>query len=192
MLRQTPSRVDLLTDRYDRTDVAILSIPVPLLWKVKLPLGRKIAIGVLLCSGVFIIIATLLRCILSLQSIQGINISTIWAIRETVSRHYTPPTSVRLCPHVVSNLTGPSSSESSPSTPPPSNPSSARADGSPPARAIAAGPSSPTARTATRSSPSAAPARSRRATIPSTTTAAGPTTTPTSTTRARRTSSSRT
>lgn len=88
VLRQTPSRVDLLTDRSDRTDVAILSIPVPLLWKVKLPLGRKIAIGVLLCSGVFIIIATLLRCILSLQSIQGINISTIWAIRETVSRHF--------------------------------------------------------------------------------------------------------
>jgi hypothetical protein len=89
VLRQTSSRVDLLTDCSDRTDVAILSIPVPLLWKVKLPVGRKIAIGVLLCSGVFIIIATLLRCILSLQSIQGINISTIWAIRETVSRRYT-------------------------------------------------------------------------------------------------------
>ena len=39
----------------------------------------------MLCSGVFIIIATLLRCILSLQSINGINVSTIWAIRETVS-----------------------------------------------------------------------------------------------------------
>lgn len=65
------------------TDVAILAIPVPLLWKVQLPTGRKVAIGVLLCSGVFIIIATLLRCILSLQSINGINVSTIWAIRET-------------------------------------------------------------------------------------------------------------
>lgn len=65
------------------TDVAILAIPVPLLWKVRLPVGRKIAIGVLLCSGVFIIVASLLRCILSLQSIDGINVSTIWAIRET-------------------------------------------------------------------------------------------------------------
>jgi hypothetical protein len=67
-----------------RTDIAIVAIPVPLLWKVKLPLGRKIAIGILLCSGVFIIVASLLRCVLSLQSIQGINVSTIWAIRETV------------------------------------------------------------------------------------------------------------
>lgn len=29
-------------------------------------------------------VATLLRCILSLQSIDSINTSTIWAIRETV------------------------------------------------------------------------------------------------------------
>ena len=60
-------------------------IPVPLLWKVKLSIKRKLIIGLLLCSGVFIMIATLLRCILSLRDIQGINISTIWAIRETVS-----------------------------------------------------------------------------------------------------------
>ena len=64
--------------------MVLVAIPLPLLWKVQLPLGRKLAIGVLLCSGVFIIVATLLRCILSLQSIQGINVSTIWAIRETV------------------------------------------------------------------------------------------------------------
>ncbi|KAJ6442704.1 srpk [Purpureocillium lavendulum] len=66
-----------------RTDFVILSIPIPLLWKVKITLGRKIAIGVLLCSGVFIIVATILRCVLSLRDIQGINVSTIWAIRET-------------------------------------------------------------------------------------------------------------
>ncbi|UNI23221.1 hypothetical protein JDV02_009053 [Purpureocillium takamizusanense] len=65
------------------TDFVILSIPIPLLWKVKITLGRKLAIGVLLCSGVFIIVATILRCVLSLRDIQGINISTIWAIRET-------------------------------------------------------------------------------------------------------------
>lgn len=44
---------------------------------------RKLIIGVLLCGGVFVMIATLLRCILSLQSINSINTSTIWAIRET-------------------------------------------------------------------------------------------------------------
>ncbi|KAJ4010185.1 hypothetical protein NW752_009368 [Fusarium irregulare] len=65
------------------TDIFIVAIPVPLLWAVKLSVKRKMLIGVLLCSGVFIIIATLLRCIFSLQDINGINTSTIWAIRET-------------------------------------------------------------------------------------------------------------
>nr|CEG03655.1 unnamed protein product [Fusarium acuminatum CS5907] len=48
-----------------------------------LSVKRKLMIGVLLCSGVFIMIATLLRCIFSLRDIEGINTSTIWAIRET-------------------------------------------------------------------------------------------------------------
>lgn len=50
-----------------RTDIAIVSIPVPLLWTVKLTIKRKLMIGVLLCSGVFIMVATLLRCVFSLQ-----------------------------------------------------------------------------------------------------------------------------
>ncbi|KAH0422186.1 hypothetical protein CcaCcLH18_12967 [Colletotrichum camelliae] len=65
------------------TDMCIVSIPLPLLWTVKLSIKRKLAIGVLLCSGVFVMIAALLRCILSLKDIDGINVSTIWAIRET-------------------------------------------------------------------------------------------------------------
>ena len=67
------------------TDFVIVCIPLPLLWTVKLSIKRKLIIGVLLCSGVFIMIATLLRCILSLRDIEGINTSTIWAIRETVN-----------------------------------------------------------------------------------------------------------
>lgn len=63
----------------------IVATPIPLLWKVKLTSGRKVAVGLLLCSGVFIMIATILRCVMSLHDIQGINVSTIWAIRETVS-----------------------------------------------------------------------------------------------------------
>ncbi|KAF5026131.1 hypothetical protein F66182_1779 [Fusarium sp. NRRL 66182] len=65
------------------TDLLIVSIPIPLLWKVKLAIKRKLMIGALLCSGVFIMVATLLRCVYSLRDIQGINTSTIWAIRET-------------------------------------------------------------------------------------------------------------
>ncbi|POR36122.1 Uncharacterized protein TPAR_03687 [Tolypocladium paradoxum] len=65
------------------TDVVIVGIPLPLLWKAKMTIGRKIAIGALLCSGVFIIVATILRCALSLRGEQGIHDGTIWAIRET-------------------------------------------------------------------------------------------------------------
>ncbi|KAE8314035.1 hypothetical protein BDV41DRAFT_534884 [Aspergillus transmontanensis] len=65
------------------TDAILVCIPIPLLAKVRLALRRKLMIGVLLCGGVFVMIATLLRCILSLQSINSINTSTIWAIRET-------------------------------------------------------------------------------------------------------------
>ncbi|KAK7991822.1 hypothetical protein PG988_000616 [Apiospora saccharicola] len=65
------------------TDAMIVATPIPLLWKVKLTSGRKVAVGLLLCSGVFIMIATILRCVMSLHDIQGINVSTIWAIRET-------------------------------------------------------------------------------------------------------------
>ncbi|KDB21942.1 hypothetical protein H109_06082 [Trichophyton interdigitale MR816] len=65
------------------TDMLLLSIPLPLLVRVRIPLARQMIIGLLLCGGLFIMVATLLRCILSIQSIHGINISTIWAIRES-------------------------------------------------------------------------------------------------------------
>lgn len=66
------------------TDIVIVAIPIPLLFAVKLTVARKLAIGALLCSGVFVMIATLLRCVLSLQNVELINLCTIWAIRETV------------------------------------------------------------------------------------------------------------
>ncbi|KAI8312952.1 hypothetical protein K4K61_009340 [Colletotrichum sp. SAR11_59] len=57
------------------TDMMVLYIPLPLLCKIICSLW--------LCTGVFIIIATLLRCILCLQDAQSINLGTIWSIRET-------------------------------------------------------------------------------------------------------------
>lgn len=65
------------------TDAGILAIPLPLVWKVQIPLARKIVIGILLSSGVFVITAALLRCVLSLISVANIGNSTIWGIRET-------------------------------------------------------------------------------------------------------------
>lgn len=62
----------------------IVSIPLPLLWRVKMPAIRKMVCGLWLCSGIFVMIATILRCALVLQNKDNINISTIWSIRETV------------------------------------------------------------------------------------------------------------
>ncbi|KAL3424532.1 hypothetical protein PVAG01_03813 [Phlyctema vagabunda] len=65
------------------TDLAILYIPLPMIWAVKIPIRRKLAISVLLSSGVFVIIAAILRCVLSLKYVDEVGASTIWGIRET-------------------------------------------------------------------------------------------------------------
>ncbi|CAI6338866.1 unnamed protein product [Periconia digitata] len=65
------------------TDLMILYIPLPLLWTVQIPLRRKILFGFWLCTGVFIMIATILRCVICLQDVSQINVGTIWSIRET-------------------------------------------------------------------------------------------------------------
>lgn len=46
------------------TDLNLMSIPVPMLWKSGLKLSRKIASTILLTSGVFIVVCALLRSIL--------------------------------------------------------------------------------------------------------------------------------
>ncbi|PVI03300.1 hypothetical protein DM02DRAFT_612376 [Periconia macrospinosa] len=65
------------------TDLMILYIPLPLLWKVQIPLTRKLLFGFWLCTGIFIMIATILRCVICLQDVSQINVGTIWSIRET-------------------------------------------------------------------------------------------------------------
>ncbi|KAK2040454.1 hypothetical protein LZ31DRAFT_529685 [Colletotrichum somersetense] len=72
-----------LTAVAPRTDMMILYIPLPLLWSVQMPLARKITCSLWLCTGIFIIIATLLRCVLCLRDVKSINLGTIWSIRET-------------------------------------------------------------------------------------------------------------
>lgn len=45
---------------------------------------RKLVIGLLLFGGVFVIIAALFRCVLSLWHIESVNTSNLWATRESV------------------------------------------------------------------------------------------------------------
>ncbi|KAI9692008.1 MAG: hypothetical protein M1820_009626 [Bogoriella megaspora] len=65
------------------TDFGIILIPMPLLFKVKVPLRHKIILGFLFSSGIFVIIATILRAYYSLKSISDLPIALGWADRET-------------------------------------------------------------------------------------------------------------
>jgi hypothetical protein len=66
------------------TDAAILVVPVPLLWKLKVPVKRKLIIALLLCSGLFVISAAIIRVVLTLGSNpSALNINR-WGVRETI------------------------------------------------------------------------------------------------------------
>ncbi|KAG5941323.1 hypothetical protein E4U53_007429 [Claviceps sorghi] len=65
------------------TDILIACIPLPLLWKVRMSWQKKMLCAMWLCTGVCMIIAGLLRCILSLGRIHSRNFRAIWTIRET-------------------------------------------------------------------------------------------------------------
>jgi hypothetical protein len=60
----------------------VLAIPMPLLFKVQIPLWRKIALMVLFGSGLFVIITTILRTYYSLMSINQLPIAMGWSSRE--------------------------------------------------------------------------------------------------------------
>ncbi|KAH8900345.1 hypothetical protein GQ53DRAFT_613908, partial [Thozetella sp. PMI_491] len=66
------------------TDAAILCIPLPLLWKLQVPLKKKLVIGILICSGLFVITAAIIRVVLTLGSNRSaLNINR-WGVRETI------------------------------------------------------------------------------------------------------------
>ncbi|KAK2591330.1 hypothetical protein QQS21_010983 [Conoideocrella luteorostrata] len=93
------------------TDLLILYIPLPLLWVVQLPWSRKIVYGLWLTTGIFVIVASLLRCILSIRDSTEVDISTIWAIRETfvgiisVNAPILGPWIIRKCTFIAQSVT---------------------------------------------------------------------------------------
>ncbi|KAG5978164.1 hypothetical protein E4U55_006333 [Claviceps digitariae] len=64
------------------TDILIVCIPLPLLWKVRLSWQKKLLCALWLCTGVCMIIATTLRCVLSLMQIHALNFRSVWTLRE--------------------------------------------------------------------------------------------------------------
>lgn len=67
------------------TDALILAIPLPLLWTLRIPKRQKIALVLLLCSGIFVIAAALTRITMTLVGNRSaVNINR-WGVRETIA-----------------------------------------------------------------------------------------------------------
>lgn len=62
------SRIDILMTVVLNvaTDMYLLSIPIPLLWKARLPLVQKFAVAFCFSGGLFVTTAAILRCVLIL------------------------------------------------------------------------------------------------------------------------------
>jgi hypothetical protein len=63
-----------------------MALPIPLLWKLQVNLRKKLVFGLVFCGGIFIIICTLLRCIICLNAPERLDLGISWSIRETVCR----------------------------------------------------------------------------------------------------------
>ncbi|CAH0002571.1 unnamed protein product [Clonostachys byssicola] len=65
------------------SDLCIIAIPVPIIFKAKIPVWRRALLTVLLCSGIFVVVATILRSYYSLKSITTLPVAAGWTSRET-------------------------------------------------------------------------------------------------------------
>ncbi|RBR23972.1 uncharacterized protein FIESC28_03282 [Fusarium coffeatum] len=66
------------------TDALILCIPIPLLWKLQIPFHKKLIIGLLLSSGVFVITAAVFRVVLTLSAFPSAITINAWGSREII------------------------------------------------------------------------------------------------------------
>ncbi|KJR88211.1 uncharacterized protein SPSK_07260 [Sporothrix schenckii 1099-18] len=66
------------------TDIYLMSIPLPMLWKANLRPAKKIGLMVLFSGGIFVTTAAILRCILIITNpVTGAQQAGSWACRET-------------------------------------------------------------------------------------------------------------
>ncbi|KAI1381443.1 hypothetical protein F4677DRAFT_460586 [Hypoxylon crocopeplum] len=63
-------------------DLGIMAIPLPLLWQAQLPIRRKIILGIFFTSGIFVVVATILRTVYSLRSLLDLLVAVQWTTRE--------------------------------------------------------------------------------------------------------------
>lgn len=67
------------------TDALVLAIPIPLLWQLQVPKRQKIALVLLLCSGMFVIAAALIRISMTLVGSPSAITINGWGVRETIA-----------------------------------------------------------------------------------------------------------
>ncbi|KAF1961445.1 hypothetical protein CC80DRAFT_237658 [Byssothecium circinans] len=66
------------------TDMYLLSIPLPMLWKANLEKRRKISLLIIFGGGIFVMMAGILRCALIIKDpVNGAQAAGSWACRET-------------------------------------------------------------------------------------------------------------
>ncbi|GIZ38613.1 hypothetical protein CKM354_000202500 [Cercospora kikuchii] len=65
------------------SDLAIIAVPMPILFRVKVQLSRKLVLVLLFSLGFFCIIATILRAYYSLLSLETLSVALGWTSRET-------------------------------------------------------------------------------------------------------------
>lgn len=66
------------------TDIYLLSIPLPMLWRANLELKRKVSLLLIFSGGIFVMMAGILRCALIISDpVGGAQAAGSWAVRET-------------------------------------------------------------------------------------------------------------
>ncbi|KAI9903503.1 hypothetical protein N3K66_000032 [Trichothecium roseum] len=64
------------------TDFVIIVLPMPMLWRVRLPLRRKAALSLLFGSGALVMVCTILRNYYVLAAVTDEQLAQLWASRE--------------------------------------------------------------------------------------------------------------
>ncbi|KAJ0122143.1 hypothetical protein J7T55_002655 [Diaporthe amygdali] len=65
------------------TDALIMTIPVPILWQLRVSKLRKVGVSLLLCSGVFVISTAVVRAAFTIAGAPSVITINRWGFRET-------------------------------------------------------------------------------------------------------------
>lgn len=64
------------------TDVIFLAVPIPIIWKLQLPVWKKCMVGLVLCSGVLAIMAAIVRIVYTFSDSPSAITINNWGCRE--------------------------------------------------------------------------------------------------------------